>query len=230
MEQRTREWYLARMGKFTGSSMKDLMGKTDIKNNNMASATAQTYISKVAGERYLKDVLESLPDEELEYHNKLNGVYVNFAMQHGIDNEALVKNMLASQGYEIAESGLVVVEDTNLGASPDGLIGEDMVLEVKCPTLQTHIQYVDKITDGASLKAVNEGYYWQVQTEMMATKRNKCMFVSYYPHLPLHKVIIEANESDQALLMQRYKIAEEQVVSIIKKLEEEVQSSALKSR
>ena len=65
----------------------------------------------------------------------------------------------------------------DFGASPDGLIGSDGLIEIKCPNTATHI---DTLLTGA----VPQKYVLQMQTQMACTGRQWCDFVSYDPRMP----------------------------------------------
>ena len=79
----------------------------------------------------------------------------------------------------VDEAGFVRIEGMAAGASPDGLIGDDGLLEIKCPNPATHIDYL-RLPVGECPKA----YFWQVQGQMLATGRAWCDFVSYHPEFP----------------------------------------------
>ncbi|KAK3920263.1 hypothetical protein KUF71_009550 [Frankliniella fusca] len=116
-------------------------------------------------------------------------------MQHGHTNEIIAKEQLRSEGYEIEECGLFIDEEMPfLGASPDGLIGNDSIVEIKCPftayesqsTLQAienkQIPYLDIKNEGNVKLKKDSAHYYQIQGQLHITKRQKCLFVVFTKH------------------------------------------------
>jgi putative phage-type endonuclease len=107
--------------------------------------------------------------------------YSNTAMEWGTENEPF-----ARAAYE-AKTGNLVDQVGSIdhptipmsSASPDGLIGEDGCLEIKCPNTSTHI---DTLLGAEPVKK----YYDQVQWQMRCTDRKWCDFVSFDPRMPAH--------------------------------------------
>lgn len=100
-------------------------------------------------------------------------------MQWGIDNEAQ-----ARVAYEVASGNFVdqiaFVDHPTIawfGASPDGLVNDDGLVEIKCPNSATHWSYIKD--DGPPNK-----YYIQMQAQMACTGRSWCDFVSFDPRMP----------------------------------------------
>ena len=162
MEQGSPEWFEARLGNATGSRISDLMAKT----KSGYSASRANYIAQC--------VVERLTGEREE-------TYQSAAMSWGIETEPY-----AREAYEIVTGNLVsdasyVPHPTivHSGASPDGLINDDGVLEIKCPNTATHIKTL-------LAPKVPRNYALQVQWEMACTDRQWCDFVSYDPRMPDH--------------------------------------------
>lgn len=154
-------WLAVRVGKVTASRIYDVIART--KGNSFTAARA-VYMAELIAER-----LSGLATEH----------YVNAAMQWGTDHEAE-----ARIAYEfhcdtpVAPAGFYVhptISDS--GASPDGLIGDDGLVEFKCPKTVTHIETLL----GAPIDA---RYMAQMQWQMACTARDWCDFVSYDPRLP----------------------------------------------
>lgn len=124
---------------------------------------------------YLMDlVVERLTEKATDH-------FVSDAMQWGINTEdAAAEHYAFEKGVDIAYSDFV--EHPNgleTGASPDRLVGESGLLEIKCPTTKTH---VDFLLSGK----IKEDYQWQMQWQMACTERQWCDFMSYDPRLPIH--------------------------------------------
>ncbi len=160
MDQQTEEWHNARLGKVTASRLSDVMART----KTGYGASRANYMTEL--------VLERLTGRRAEG-------YTNAAMQWGIDTEADAKAAYEFRtNAEIVSVGFIdhpLIAMT--GASPDGLIGENGLIEIKCPNSATHIDYV--LTG-----MVPKKYDLQMQWQMACTGRQWCDFVSYDPRLP----------------------------------------------
>ena len=158
--QGTEEWFAARIGKVTASRLSDVMART----KTGYGASRANYMTEL--------VLERLTGRRAEG-------YTNAAMQWGIDTEADAKAAYEFRtNAEIVSVGFIdhpLIDMT--GASPDGLIGEDGLIEIKCPNSATHIDYL--LTG-----MVPKKYDLQMQWQMACTGRQWCDFVSYDPRLP----------------------------------------------
>lgn len=160
MEQRSPEWFAARLGKVTGSRVADLMAKT----KSGPSASRASYMAEL--------ICERLTGEQADR-------FQNAAMQHGTDTEPQ-----ARAAYEfmtdraVTETGFTIHPTiADFGASPDGLIGADGLLEIKCPNTATHV-------DTLLTETVPAKYITQMQAQMACTGRAWCDFVSFDPRLP----------------------------------------------
>lgn len=160
MEQKSDEWFAARLGKVTASRVADVIAKT----KTGYSASRENYMAQLVVERMTNTQAES---------------YTNAAMEWGTSNEPF-----ARAAYEIKQG--VMVEETGLvdhptipmaGASPDGLVGEDGLVEIKCPNTATHI-------DTLLTQTVPSKYITQMQFQMACTGRQWCDFVSFDPRMP----------------------------------------------
>ena len=155
MEQRTDEWFAARLGKVTASKVSDVMSK------GMGRETYMTYL-----------IAEVLTTERASS-------FTNTAMEWGTATEPY-----ARQAYEALNN--LWVEEIGFaqhptieraGASPDGLVGDDGLIEIKCPNTATHL---DTLID----KTVPKKYINQMQCQMACTGRKWCDFVSFDNRLP----------------------------------------------
>lgn len=154
------EWFAQRLGKVTASRIKDVMAK----GKTGEAATRASYRAQLVAERLSGKVAEG---------------FTTASMKWGTDCEPL-----ARAAYE-AETGNMVTEVAMIehktiamaGASPDGLIGADGLLEIKCPETKTHIDTI--LAD----KAPSE-YIMQMQWQMACTGRQWVDFVSFDPRMP----------------------------------------------
>lgn len=161
--QGTAEWLAARAGKVTASRMADVVAK--IKTGEAAAR---------------RDYRAQLVAEILTGTQQEDG-YTNAEMQWGIDQEELARS-----AYEV--NSKVLVDQVGLilhpsieraAASPDGLIGTDGMVEIKCPKTATHLQY---LMDGTVPSKYEPQMHWQ----LACAEREWCDFVSYDPRLPSH--------------------------------------------
>jgi len=160
MVQGSGEWMHARAGNVGASNIWRIMKKT---RNGYSEER----------EKYMKELLvERLTGEAIEH-------YVNDAMQWGIAQEGMARSTYeAKRGIIVQEVGFILHPTiAHAGASPDGLVGEDGLLEIKCPTSATHI---DTIMSGE----IDMKYQYQMAWQMECTGRSWCDFVSYDPRLP----------------------------------------------
>lgn len=199
MEQRTDEWFAARCGKFTASRMGDLMAKT----KSGPAASRKNLIATI--------VVERLTNEQ-------PAGFTNAAMQHGIDTEPQ-----ARAAYEFHCDADVVEEGFTphpaiecAGASPDGLVGNDGLIEIKCPNTAQHIETL-------RTGKIDQKYIYQMQLQMACTGRQWCDFVSFDPRMPegmsLFIKRVERDEKTISELEAEILKADAEVTEIINELE-----------
>jgi len=192
MEQRTEEWFSARLGKVTASRVADVIAKT----KSGYSASRDNYMAQLICERLTGQQGES---------------FTNAAMTWGTETEPLARSAFeAHADVMVEEVGFVPhprIRDS--GASPDGLVGLFGMLEIKCPNTATHI-------DTLLTQTVPGKYITQMQWQMACCERQWCEFVSFDPRLPqdlqLFVKRVEFNQTYVAML-------EEEVTSFLEELE-----------
>lgn len=221
IEQGSKEWFLSRLGKFTGSVIGDLMTKGKAKDK-LFGDKAMTLIYKVASERCL--LPSYIEDDYLWeiYHEQVS--FTNKYMQFGKDNEDLAIEVYEGIKGVTCEEVPSVKHPTisTFAASPDRLVtieGERIVCEVKCPKPEVFMEYKHKIVDNKSLKSVESKYFYQVQAEMMCTGCKQADFIVFCPFLKpnIHIVRITADEEAQKEIEYRIIEAEKIIESILKK-------------
>ncbi len=160
MIQGSDEWHAARLGKVTASRMADLMART----KTGYGAGRANYMAELICER-----LTGQPADRFQ----------NAAMQWGTDTEPQARAAYEFlTGEDVVEVGFVDHPSIPMaGASPDGLVGDDGLLEIKCPNTATHI---DTLLTGA----VPDKYRKQMLWQIACTGRAWCDFVSFDPRLP----------------------------------------------
>ena len=154
------EWHAIRLGKVTASRVADVVAKT----KSGWGASRANYMAELIAER-----LTGEPAER----------FTNAAMQWGTDHEPD-----ARAAYEFFRDACVTevgfVDHLTIamtGASPDGLVGDDGLVEIKCPNTATHL-------DTLLSQTVPAKYVTQMLWQMEVTGRKWCDFVSFDPRLP----------------------------------------------
>lgn len=209
MEQRTNDWYRARLGQFNASTIGDLMIKGRGKDE-VFGKTALAVIGQVAYERLLNPLVVEDDDVFGEYLEQTD--ITTRAMRWGIENEPVARDLYSStMGTEVVETGSMRHPDLPmLSASPDGLVGDDGLVEIKCVGAASYMRFIN-VTDGATLKTIEPKYYWQIQCQLSVTDRQWCDFVVYNPFVvaPLHIARIWRNLADISAMLERVVLAED---------------------
>lgn len=161
MEQRSSEWFAARLGCVTASKVKDVMAKG---RGGAPSAARTNYMMQLLCER-----LTGRQEEG----------FTSAAMQRGTELEPLARDAyeLFAEG-DVVETGFVLHPSIKgFGASPDGLVGDVGLLEIKCPNTATHIATMQSGRH-------DPAYEWQMLAQMACTGRAWVDFVSFDDRLP----------------------------------------------
>ena len=175
MEQRSPEWHQIRTGKITASDIPTVA--------NGKKQTKETLCRKLAAER-------------------LTGVstdsgFVNDSILRGIELEAEARQAFSGEtGSHVYEVGFCESEKYKgwFGFSPDGLIGMDSGIEIKCPDIHTHLDYL--------LNGLGNNYRWQIQTALFVTGYSEWWFASYCPPFGENALFIELVKRDEELVRQ----------------------------
>ena len=157
--QQSEQWFADRAGVITASNFSKVMSKG---RGSSPSKTRFTYMKEKANE-----VLSGKPN--------MNG-FQNDAMRRGNELEPDARQFYTMlSGNQVEESGLIYLNELKrIGASVDGLVGQDGLVEIKAPSLGVHMGY---IMDGVMPPA----YIKQIQGQMWVTGRKHCDFISYNP-------------------------------------------------
>jgi len=181
MEQRTADWHNARLGKFTASEIHKLMGIKGL------GETGKTYAFEKAIEQLYGQVEEN---------------FVSYDMERGIELEPLAfnkfKEIKSLEFLEVETCGFFDLTDIS-GASPDGIVSDGAVLEIKCPKAGTFFKLV---SDGE----IDKKYFYQMQHQMMCTGKNKAYFFNYFIFEGVeywHEIVLERDEDVCHLIIMR---------------------------
>lgn len=197
--QRVPAWYEARLGKVTASRINDVMS---------SGKGRETYMIQLLAERLTGEPLESFTTD---------------AMQHGIDNEAAARAAYEARSGEFVTEVGFIQHPTILmaGASPDGLVGDDGLIEIKCPNTNTMVNYwLDE-------NMLPTKYINQMQWQMACTGRRWNDFVAYDPRLPerLQLLVIRLHRDDT-----RISIMEDAVIEFLDQVDNRVKQLAGKDK
>lgn len=171
------EWFAARLGRVTASRVADVIAKT----KSGYGASRKNYHAELVLERLTGTATEG---------------FTSAAMQWGTDNEPdarsayqFEKNMRVMQVGFVAHPSIAMT-----GASPDGLVSNDGLLEIKCPNSATHL-------DTLMSEAIPAKYVTQMMWQMACTKRAWCDFCSFDPRMPenMRLFIKRLNRDDQMI-------------------------------
>jgi putative phage-type endonuclease len=159
-EQGTQAWLEERLGHVTGSRVSDALAKK-------GTATRDNYLWQLVAERLTGQVQES---------------FTNAAMIRGTEQEPIARAAYeANSGHFVDQIGFVKHPSLEwFGASPDGLVGQEGLVEIKNPNTSTHLQYRKSGQPPAK-------YRYQMMAQLSCTGRKWCDFVSFDSRLPESK-------------------------------------------
>lgn len=192
--QGTPEWFSARAGRPSASNFDKI-----VTTKGEPSKQAQKYMYQLAAERVTGKVEES---------------YTNATIERGKEMEAEARKFYElTHDVKIGQVGLCFPDKKKLYcASPDGLVGEDGLIEIKCPMAFASVGY---LLDGT----LPTDYIQQVQGQMLVTGRKWVDFLSYYPGLK--PMLVRVNRDERFLLaldgeLKKFCIQLEEIVEKIK--------------
>jgi putative phage-type endonuclease len=196
MDQRSPEWYEARRGKVTASRIADVLSRT----KSGWGSSRGNYQSELLVERL----------------GGSNPSFTSPAMQWGLDKEAEARDAYSFYtGADVALCGFIDHPAIDMsGASPDGLVGSDGLLEIKCPNSAQHI-------DTLLGESIAQKYMSQIYWQLACTGRQWCDFASYDPRLPedMRLFVHRIQRDDKTITM-----IEKEVTLFIRELETKLAS------
>lgn len=198
MLQRSPEWFAARCGKVTASRLYDVMART----KSGYAASRQNYMAELICQR-----LTGKPEEE----------FTNAAMMRGTELEPVAREMYALNEFDAVISEVGLIDHPTIAgfaASPDGLVNDDGLIEIKCPNTWTHLQ---TLKTGVPKRQ----YLLQMHAQMMCTGRKWCDFVSFDDRLPPELAYFKTRINFDEVLAEEI---EQEVVKFLTELETEIQN------
>ena len=194
MEQRSDEWFEVKRGKLGASHAQAIQAQ---------GKGLDTYILELMAEYYSNGVTVSYTNENMERGNEL---------------EAQARAIYELEtGNEVQEVGFVEY-DSYVGCSPDGMVGEEGLVEIKCPTNKVFFAYM---LDGK----IDTKYWWQMQMQLMITGRKWVDYVVYNPNYDKSIIIQRVEPDTEAFnkLFQGFEVARFSIDKIKKQLKEKKQ-------
>jgi len=189
MEQRSNEWFDVRKGRFTASRISELLGVKGL------GLTGENYAFEMAC--------------EVVYGTDEEDSFTSFDMQRGITLEPLAfrkfKELKELDFIDVKESYFFPLGD-NAGASPDGIVGDDAILEIKSPRSKKFFKLVAK-----GIEAIDKEYICQMQMQMLCSNSNQCHFFNYIIFNGVemwHEIIVPRDEVMINLIKERVAEAE----------------------
>ena len=204
MEQRTDEWFKARLGKVTASKISDVLAKI----RTGEAAVRRNYKMQLATERLTGQKTDS---------------YINQAMQDGIDREDTAREIFEIvRDIKVEQVGFIDHPTIKMaGASPDGLLPDNGVLEIKCPVETTH-------TTNLLERKLPSRYVSQVQWQMACTGADYANFVSYNPNFEpkLQLIYLDVERDDEYIEMLEEEVSTfltevDDIINILRELNKE---------
>lgn len=196
MEQRSSDWFSIRWGVATASRFADVMA---VGRNGQSLASRKNYLSELVIER-----LTEPPTEDDSYKSS--------AMEWGIEYEptAILEYELRT-GNQVGNAFFEKHPTLEAGASPDGYVDKDGLIEIKCPNSATHLQTLKD-------KEIPKQYVAQVQGQLWITGRKWCDFISYDPRFPSNaQIFITRVKRDEKYI----KELEEQITDFLAEVDSE---------
>lgn len=186
--QGTDEWLAARCGLLTASEMKLILTPS---LKIAANDKTRAHVWEIAAQRITKYV---------------EPTYIGDDMLRGMEDEIQARALYHDNYAPVTEMGFITNDKWGftIGASPDGLIGDDGLIECKSRRQKFQIETLATL-------AMPDDYWLQVQTLLLVTERQWCDFVSYSGGLPMLTLRIEPDDVTQEAIIKAAKSFEEQV-------------------
>lgn len=204
-EQRSDEWFKARIGKFTASNFGDVMTSGRKKD-----------------EVFSKKAMEIIYDKIAEKATGRSRQIFGDALEHGVENEPYAIALYEqSTGRKVSSVGFVPLKgyEEYSGGSPDGIIDEGKgIIEVKCPYNSAY--HIWSVVNKGIRPKTHSKYYTQMQLNMLCTGAEYCDFISFDPRVKDSlKIVVVRYEKDYEFIAKIYERLD-LVIEEMKRIEE----------
>jgi putative phage-type endonuclease len=159
------DWLSLRAGKFTGSDFSVMLGNGETKRKMILEKATEHILGKPCNKDH----------------------YVSADMLRGIELESVARNLYIEETFNDVKEVGFIEKDEYCGVSPDGLVSEDGIIEIKCPKDTVFVE--QSITGN-----IKPEYYTQIQYALYITGRQWCDYVAYNENFPL---LIRRYERDE---------------------------------
>lgn len=184
------EWFAAKCGVPSASNFDKI-----ITTKGQPSKQRAKYLYRLAGETVTGTQEEG---------------YQNGAMLRGQELESEARDLYTIiSGQKVKEVGFCLAD--GYGASPDGLVGDVGLLEIKCPSMAVHIGYL-------LANALPVDYFQQCQGQLLVTGREWCDFVSYFPGIKPLVVRVQRDEGFLRTLEVELEVFTKELAELVKKI------------
>lgn len=216
VEQQSPEWFEMRKGMVTGSMVRNAIAR-------MKKQPKDGVAYMQCREDYMVDIVTT------RITGEMSARYVSKAMEEGIEREPdALQAYEAKTGEMVIPGGFIYHPEIQwYGTSPDGLVGDDIVIEAKCPTQATHARYIREYLQAIKkgIQYVPEEYVPQVKSHLGCSNRSLCHFISFNPGFPKgsrllispwsrDKGAIAAQEAEVALFLNEAEQMERELRSV----------------
>lgn len=162
IQQRSPKWYEARLGRFTASDFHTFLGNSTTKTDMLWEKVAERL-----------------------FHDSDASDYTSFAMERGVLLEPEARKLYTiATGNKVKEVGIVYPDGDYAdwaACSPDGLVGKEGLIEIKCPLAKNYLHWTKPTEDGREVDYIKPEYKTQVQFNLLVTERQWCDFLYYHP-------------------------------------------------
>ncbi len=205
LEQGSVEWLQARCGLLTASEMKLIVTPT---------------LKPASNDKSRAHVFELLAQRVTGY---VEPSYVSDDMLRGIEQEDDALEIYNEEFAEITRTGFITNDrwGFTIGYSPDAMVGDDGLVEVKCPRQKSHIKIV--VTG-----IVPDEYMMQLQTGLLVTGRKWIDFVSYHAGLPMVTIRVKPDAAIQQAILGAVCEFEAQIKDLMDTYNKNIKSKKLK--
>lgn len=188
--QGSEEWFKVRAGKLTGSNAQQI---------GNCGKGLDTLCFETVAEKYLIKPVEGYENE----HTKRGHELEPFARG---EYERVTSNPVTLVGF--------VEYNDYVGTSPDGLVSDDGLIEIKCPDT---VKYFEHLVYG--IGAIDSKYMWQMQMNLLVTGRKWCDYVAYNPNFQISMWVqrIYPDKDMQQKLLEGFAIGENKIKELINK-------------
>lgn len=178
------DWLSLRAGKFTGSDFSVMLGNGETKRKMILEKATEHILGKPCNKDH----------------------YVSADMLRGIELESVARQLYIEETFNDVKEVGFIEKDEYCGCSPDGLVADDGIIEIKCPK---DTVFVEQKINGK----IKPEYYIQIQYNLYISERKWCDYIAYNENFP---ILIRRYERDEEMI----KNIEELLKDGIKKVKE----------